>query len=62
VARFLTIASVAKAVTDATIIHKFGFMVWDRDGESWKGTLIDPDGEKLARCKLADRSPTCKKR
>jgi predicted phosphodiesterase len=49
-------------VTDATIIHKFGFMVWDRDGESWKGTLIDPDGEKLARCKLADRSLTCKKR
>jgi hypothetical protein len=48
-------------VTDATIRHKFGYMVWDRDGTKWKGALIDEDGAELARCKLTERSLTCKK-
>jgi Calcineurin-like phosphoesterase len=48
-------------VTDASILKRFGYMVWDRDGAKWKGSLLDEDGEQIAHCKLAERSLTCKK-
>jgi hypothetical protein len=48
-------------VTDASILKRFGYMVWDRDGVKWKGSLFDEDGEQIAHCKLAERSLTCKK-
>jgi hypothetical protein len=48
-------------VTDASILKRFGYMVWDRDGVKWKGSLFDENGEQIAHCKLAERSLTCKK-
>ena len=48
-------------VTDASILKRFGYMVWDRDGVKWKGSLFDEDGEQIANCKLTERSLTCKK-
>jgi hypothetical protein len=38
----------------------FAYMVWDREGSSWRGALLDQNGAQLARCKLSDRRLTCK--
>ena len=37
----------------------FGFMIWERDGGRWNGTLYGVDGQALDRCQLMDRSLTC---
>ncbi|HMA70599.1 MAG TPA: metallophosphoesterase [Xanthobacteraceae bacterium] len=37
----------------------FAYMVWDRTGNLWIGTLFDADGKTLSRCRLLDRSLTC---
>jgi hypothetical protein len=47
-------------VSDALILKRFAYMVWDRDGASWRGVLFDQDGAQLARCRLADRQLACR--
>jgi hypothetical protein len=37
----------------------FGYMIWDREGGGWNGTLHDADGKPLDRCRLFGRSLTC---
>jgi hypothetical protein len=37
----------------------FGYMIWDRDGAQWLGTLYDIDGKALDRCRLVERSLNC---
>lgn len=44
---------------DAVTYSGFGYMVWDRVGSLWSGTLFDTDGKVLNRCRLADRSLSC---
>ena len=34
-------------VSDALILKRFAYMVWDRDGSSWRGVLLDQDGAQL---------------
>lgn len=48
-------------VSDALILRDFGYMVWDRDGTNWKGSLFDEDNARLARCNLVRRALTCRK-
>jgi hypothetical protein len=35
------------------------YMVWDRLGALWTGTLFDVEGRPINRCRLLDRSLTC---
>jgi hypothetical protein len=37
----------------------FAYMVWDRTGNIWIGTLFDADGKALDHCRLLDRSLAC---
>jgi len=37
----------------------FAYMVWDRTGNLWVGTLFDAGGKPLTHCRLIDRSLTC---
>jgi hypothetical protein len=37
----------------------FAYMVWDRTGNLWIGTLFDVDGKPLIHCRLLDRSLAC---
>jgi hypothetical protein len=37
----------------------FAYMVWDRLGTLWVGTLFDADGRPINRCRLFDRALTC---
>jgi hypothetical protein len=48
----------AKVVNSVTY-SGFGYMVWDRVGALWSGTLFDADGKTLKHCRLADRLLTC---
>jgi predicted phosphodiesterase len=48
-------------VTDALVLRKFAYMVWDRDGSNWKGELFNKDGDRIAHCRLAGGDLTCRK-
>jgi hypothetical protein len=37
----------------------FGYMIWERSGAEWLGTLFDVDGNTIDRCRLVDRSLNC---
>jgi hypothetical protein len=37
----------------------FAYMVWDRLGTGWVGTLFDADGRPINHCRLFDRALTC---
>ena len=37
-------------VQNAVVIQHTGYMVWDRDGQNWKGQLHDKGGSPIARC------------
>ena len=51
-------------VVNSVTYSGFAYMVWDRTGDrtgdSWTGTLFDVDGKALDRCRLLDRSLTCR--
>ena len=49
-------------VSDALIVKDFAYIVWDRDGTTWRGELFNADGLQIAQCKLAEHALTCKKR
>jgi hypothetical protein len=37
----------------------FAYMVWDRAGDQWTGTLFDANGRPLDHCRLSNRSLNC---
>jgi hypothetical protein len=46
-------------VVNSVTYSGFAYMVWDRLGALWVGTLFDVDGRPINRCRLLDRSLTC---
>jgi hypothetical protein len=48
-----------RKVVNSMTYSGFAYMVWDRAGNLWTGTLFDADGKALDRCRLLDRSLIC---
>jgi hypothetical protein len=48
-----------KTVVAASAYSGFAYMVWDRTGNDWAGTLFGFDGKSLNNCRLSRRSLTC---
>jgi hypothetical protein len=48
-----------RRVVNSVTYSGFAYMVWDRAGNLWTGTLFDSDGKALDHCRLLDRSLTC---
>jgi hypothetical protein len=46
-------------VVNSVTYSGFAYMVWDRLGALWVGTLFDVEGRPINRCRLLDRSLTC---
>jgi hypothetical protein len=46
-------------VVNSVTYSGFAYMVWDRLGALWVGTLFDVDGRPINRCRPLDRSLTC---
>jgi predicted phosphodiesterase len=47
-----------RVVSSATY-SGYGYMIWDRQGGIWAGTLFDSEGGRVGSCRLEDRSLTC---
>ena len=50
-----------RQIAHALILRNFAYMILDREGANWKGSLFDQDGALLAKCELADRDLACRK-
>jgi hypothetical protein len=48
-----------KPVSSASAYSGFAYMVWDRAGDGWTGTLFGFDGSALDNCRLTARSLIC---
>jgi hypothetical protein len=48
-----------RKVVNSVTYSGFAYMVWDRTGNLWIGTLFDVDGKTLNHCRLLDRSLNC---
>jgi hypothetical protein len=48
-----------RKVVNSVTYSGFAYMVWDRIGNLWTGTLFDANGKPLDHCRLFDRSLTC---
>jgi hypothetical protein len=48
-----------KTVAVASAYSGFAYMVWDRTGNDWSGTLFGFDGKSLNNCRLSGRSLIC---
>jgi hypothetical protein len=48
-----------RKVVGSVTYSGFAYMVWDRAGNLWTGTLFDADGKPIDHCRLLDRSLTC---
>lgn len=46
-------------VVNSAAYAGFAYMIWDRDGEDWSGTLFDVNGKPIDHCRLAGRSLHC---
>jgi hypothetical protein len=46
-------------VANSVTYSGFAYMVWDRSGNPWIGTLFDQDGKALSHCRLVERSLGC---
>jgi hypothetical protein len=46
-------------VVNSVTYAGFAYMVWDRIGNLWVGTLFDAGGKPLSHCRLLDRSLAC---
>jgi hypothetical protein len=46
-------------VVNSVTYSGFAYMVWDRTGDFWTGTLFDVEGKALDHCRLLGRSLTC---
>jgi predicted phosphodiesterase len=47
-------------VNDSVTYSGFGYMVWDRAGNAWSGTLFDVNGKPINHCRLVNRSLSCR--
>ena len=47
-------------VADSVTYSGFGYMVLDRAGSAWSGTLFDVNGRPINRCRLVNRSLSCR--
>src|SRR5450631_253349 len=47
-------------VADSATYSGFGYMVWDRAGSAWSGTLFDVNGKPINHCRLVNRSLSCR--
>ncbi|HEY7302402.1 MAG TPA: metallophosphoesterase [Xanthobacteraceae bacterium] len=47
------------AVVNSVTRLGFAYMVWNRDGPDWSGTLYDVDGNSIYHCRLSGRSLGC---
>jgi Calcineurin-like phosphoesterase len=47
-------------VADSVTYSGFGYMVWDRAGNAWSGTLFDVNGRPINHCRLANRALSCR--
>jgi predicted phosphodiesterase len=48
-----------RKVVNSITYAGFAYMVWNRAGNLWTGTLFNVDGKVLDRCRLLDRSLAC---
>jgi hypothetical protein len=48
-----------KTVRKSSAYSGFAYMVWDRMGDAWLGTLFDVSGKPLDHCRLSNRSLGC---
>jgi predicted phosphodiesterase len=48
-----------RRVANSVTYSGFAYLVWDRSGKNWIGTLFDVDGKALSHCQLVDRSLSC---
>jgi hypothetical protein len=48
-----------RKVINSVTYPRFAYMVWDRAGNLWTGTLFDVDGKPFNHCRLLDRSLSC---
>jgi hypothetical protein len=48
-----------KRVVSSVTRLGFGYMIWERSGAEWLGTLFDVDGKPIDRCRLVSRSLSC---
>ncbi len=46
-------------VVNSVTYAGFAYMVWDRTGNIWVGTLFNAEGRPINHCRLIDRSLTC---
>jgi hypothetical protein len=46
-------------VNRGLVFSRFGYMVWNKDGNAWNGAFYDDDGRALAQCTLKLRTLTC---
>ena len=46
-------------VVNSVTYSGFAYMVWDRLGALWVGTLFDAEGRPINHCRLLDRALTC---
>ena len=46
-------------VVNSVTYSGFAYMVWDRLGALWTGTLFDVEGRPINHCRLLDRSLSC---
>jgi predicted phosphodiesterase len=46
-------------VVNSVTYSGFAYMVWDRLGAVWTGTLFDDGGRPISHCRLFDRALTC---
>jgi hypothetical protein len=48
-----------KTVMNSITRLGFGYMIWERTGTDWVGTLYDVDAKPIDHCKLTGRSLAC---
>jgi Calcineurin-like phosphoesterase len=48
-----------RKVVNSVAYSGFAYMVWDRTGNLWFGTLFDVNGKALSHCRLLERSLGC---
>jgi hypothetical protein len=47
-------------VVDSVTYSGFGYMVWDRAGAAWSGTLFNLNGRPISHCRLVNRTLGCR--
>lgn len=50
---------VAGLATESFVVEQFGYLVLERSGSVWNGTLKHADGSVIARCRLDGRTLQC---